>query len=120
MEELVQKIKEIGLRGGCGRQELHFFLPNLPMLRGSEFIFTIGHANASDYLDKDVEWFVKGLHRIEQKYKEYSNHDFGFGSPSPTSKVILALEESDPRKARALRQWVISEGGNYYDHASFD
>ncbi|MCP5188762.1 MAG: hypothetical protein H6988_00020 [Pseudomonadales bacterium] len=90
------------------------FLPNYPALSGSEPIFRIGWADAHEYLGPGEEAFIKGLHRIELAYRQASGNDFGFGSPSPTSKVIDALAKHDSAKARELRLWVQEHGGNYY------
>lgn len=90
------------------------FLPNYPSLSGSEPIFRISWADAHEYLGPGEEAFIKGLHRIELAYRKASGNDFGFGSPSPTSKVIDALAKHDSAKARELRLWVQEHGGNYY------
>ena len=114
MEEFSKNVKAIGRHGECGKEHLEYFLPNYPTLRGSEPIFRIGHANANDCLDSEAEVFIKGLHLIEMAYKEACGHDFGFGSPSPTAKVIDALEKNDKSLAMTLRNWVLERGGNYY------
>lgn len=108
------KIKQIGENGICTEDELLFFLPNHPTVSGSEFIFKISWADAKRYLDKDVEYFVKGLHYIELKYRELVKNDFGFGSPSPTFKVIESLKEKDIELSKKLSDWVFENGGNYY------
>ena len=114
MKEEVVKIIEIGNRGCCTESELYYFLPNYPSLRGSEFIFTISWANSSRYINNQVEYFVKGLHCIEMKYKEVRKSDFGFGSPSPTSKVLSQLSGKNKKLADELTSWVTERGGNYY------
>ena len=114
MQEYVRKVKELGRAGVCEADQLEYYLPNLPTLRGSEPIFTIGHADAKMYIDADVEWFVKGLHLIEMEYKRSFNNSFGFGSPSPTAKVIDALQAIETDLATELRKWVKERGGNYY------
>lgn len=48
------------------------------------------------------------------KYGQISDQDFGFGSPSPTYKLIKTLEDSDKDLAIELNQWVANNGGNYY------
>ena len=47
-------------------------------------------------------------------YKKELNSEFGFGSPSPTAKVIEALQTKDTALAKELRIWVLERGGNYY------
>ena len=61
-QEIHSKVKEIGKKGICSETELIYFLPNYPVLRGSEFIFTIGWANARKFIDSEIEYFIKGLH----------------------------------------------------------
>ncbi len=109
-------IKTIGRNCYCTESELREYLPSSHPF-GGEYIFRIGHANAHRYIDSEVEYFIKGLHFIEMKYKELnsqSRDDYGFGSPSPTAKVIDALEKRDPKLAKKLRNWVYETGGNYY------
>ena len=60
---------------------------------------------------------MKGLHYIELKFREINNNDFGFGSPSPTFKIIQALEKIDKEKATQLKDWVAENGGSYYIYA---
>ena len=81
---VVQKIKDIGKSGVCSEEDLRVFFPNYPVLEGSEFIFKISWANSKNYIDSEIEYFVKELHLIEEKYKTKMNDDFGFGSPSPS------------------------------------
>ncbi len=107
-------IKNIGRAGVCNDAELLTLLPNYPVLRGSEWLFTIGWADAHRYIDNDVESFVKGLHFVEEAYKLKSGNDFGFGSPGPTAKVIDAVGKTNPALALTLREWVGANGGNYY------
>ena len=113
-QEIHSKVKEIGKKGICSETELIYFLPNYPVLRGSEFIFTIGWANARKFIDSEIEYFIKGLHYIELKYREKQNNDFGFGSPSPTFMVISKLKETDNGLSLTLSEWVKANGGNYY------
>ena len=108
-------IKEIGRRGFCMDIELLTFLPEFPTPRGSEYIFTISHANANGFIDNEVEDFVKGLHNIELAYRRKTENNFGFGSPSPTAKVILAIDDASLNSR--LRKWVAENGGNYYIQA---
>ena len=110
----IEKILEIGERGHCTEEELLSFLPNYPTLRGSEFIFTIGWANASHYFRYNIRHFVHGLHFVELKYRELRSNEFGFGSPSPSYKVITALQQLKPKLADELEEWIRSNGGNYY------
>jgi len=108
------KIFEIGKKGTCTEEELHFFLPDLPVIKGSEIIFTIkwiGPIRKSSI--KDIEDFIKGLHHIEEAYKKVTS-DFGFGSPSPSFKVIGELRKRDNIKADEMVNWIARSGGNYY------
>jgi hypothetical protein len=111
---LTKRIKQIGKSGICSDEDFDIFLPDKGTLRGSESIFTISWANATRYIDADIEYFVKGLHLIEEKYKIFSKHDFGFGSPSPSYKVISKLKLKDAILAKRLTSWISENGGNYY------
>lgn len=110
----IEVLKNIGKRLLCLEDEFQIFLPNYPTLRGSEFIFTISWANASKYIDDDVEYLVKGLHIVEILYRNKTQHDFGFGSPSPTHKIIEQLMTKNEELAISLREWIAGNGGNYY------
>lgn len=112
--DLVERTIQIGQNQTCSQEDLFLFLPHYPTLRGNEFLFSIGDGNAGRYLSKNVEAFIKGLHRIEMKYKEVSGSQFGFGSPSPTFKVISKLGKSNKPLADCLVEWVAANGGNYY------
>ena len=112
--EQIEIFKKVGKRLLCLEDEFHIILPNFPTLRGSEFIFTIGWANALKYIDSDVEYLVKGLHIIEIFYRNKIQHDFGFGSPSPTYKILQKLRETNESLAFELTNWIANSGGNYY------
>lgn len=112
--EQIEIFKKVGKRLLCMKDEFQIVLPNFPTLRGSEFIFTIGWANASKYIDSDVEYLVKGLHIIEILYRNKIQHDFGFGSPSPTYKILQKLRETNESLAVELTNWIANFGGNYY------
>jgi hypothetical protein len=107
-------LKEIGRRLLCLEDEFQSLLPNFPTLRGSEFIFTIGWANAGRYINKDVDFFIKGLHILEVLYRNKTQNDFGFGSPSPTHKILQKLREKNEPLAIELTNWIANSGGNYY------
>lgn len=107
-------IKEIGKRLLCLEEEFNIILPNFPTLLGSEFIFTISWANAIKYIDVDIEYLVKGLHIIEILYRNKTKYDFGFGSPSPTYKILQKLKETNEKLANELSNWISDSGGNYY------
>lgn len=96
------------------KTEFKNILPNYPTLRGTEFIFTIGSANAIRFIDSEVDDFVKGLHVIEMLYKEKTKNKFGFGSPSPTYKIIQQISKLDISHADILKKWIADNGGNYY------
>jgi len=112
MNEIIKNIIEIGLSNR--KINLKDFLPNYPIIRGSEKIFTISWANANIYLNFNPEGLIKGLHLIELEYRKLSNNDFGFGSPSPTFKLIQALVEINSELAHELYKWINNNGGNYY------
>jgi len=112
--EQIKILKQTGRRLLCLEDEFKIILPNFPTLRGSEFIFTIGWANAIKYIDFEVEYLVKDLHIVEILYDNKMQHDFGFGSPSPTHKILLKLKETDESLANELTKWIANSGGNYY------
>ena len=107
-------LKKIGERLLCLDEEFNVILPNYPTLKGSEFIFTIGWANATKYIDSDVEIFVKGIHIVETLYKNKTQNNFGFGSPSPTHKIIEQIKTQNEHLAFELTKWISESGGNYY------
>lgn len=112
--DYIKLLKEIGKRMLCLEDDFQTLLPNYPTLKGSEFIFTIGWANASKYIDKEVDLLIKGLHILEILYRNKTQHDFGFGSPSPTHKILLKLKETNEPLAIELTNWIANSGGNYY------
>ena len=112
MKETLKNIIRIGKRESS--VDLTDFLPNHPQLRGSEDIFSITWANASNLINKEIKYLIIGLHQIELEYRSKTNNDFGFGSPSPTFKLIKSLVEKDEILARELYSWIEENGGNYY------
>lgn len=112
--EQIIMLKKIGERLLCLEEEFNVILPNFPTLKGSEFIFTIGWANATKYIDSDVEIFVKGIHIVETLYKNKTQNNFGFGSPSPTHKIIQQIRTQNEHLAIELTKWIAESGGNYY------
>lgn len=113
-KEQIEILKQVGKRLLCFEDEFKIILPNFPTLRGSEFIFTIGWANALKYIDSEVEYLVKGLHIVEILYRNKMQHDFGFGSPSPTHKILQQLKDKNESLAYELINWIANSGGNYY------
>lgn len=107
-------LKKIGERLLCLEEEFNIVLPNFPLLKGSEFIFTIGAANATKYIDTDVASFVKGIHIVETLFKNKNQNNFGFGSPSPTYKIIQQIRTQNEHLAIELTKWISESGGNYY------
>jgi hypothetical protein len=107
-------LKNIGRSLLCLEDEFQSLLPNFPTLRGCEFIFTIGWANAGRCINKDVDFFIKGLHVLEIMYRNKTQNDFGFGSPSPTYKILQKLKETNDSLAIELTNWIANSGGNYY------
>jgi hypothetical protein len=118
MEESINKLLEIGNKGKCTEQELYYFLPNYPTLRGSEYVFTANGWERLSHNNFQIENFVKGLHYVELKYREMTNDDFGFGSPSRTHQIISRLEKTHPELALTLSKWIADNGGNYYIKAT--
>lgn len=110
----IKMFKNIGERMLCLEEEFQVILPNYPTLRGSEFIFTISWADAGMYIDSEVEYLVRGLHIVELLYRNKTQNDFGFGSPSPTYKIIKQLENKNKTLANELHHWIAANGGNYY------
>jgi hypothetical protein len=107
-------LKRIGERLFCLKEEFDILLPNFPTLKGSEFIFTIGWANAKKYIDSDIEFFLKGIHIVEALYKNKTNNNFGFGSLSPTYKIIQQISIQNKNLANELTNWISESGGHYY------
>jgi hypothetical protein len=58
--------------------------------------------------------FVKGLHVLEIMYRNKTQNDCGFGSPSPTHKISQKLKEKNEPLAIELTNWIANSGGNYY------
>jgi hypothetical protein len=112
MKKTLEHIINIGK--GESSIEISEFLPSYPTIRGSENIFKINWRNSKGLLHLDVINLVKGLHKIELEYRRISNNDFGFGSPSPTHKIIIGLRSQDIQLADELHNWINSNGGNYY------
>jgi len=110
----IQKIINIGENEKASGEQVRELLPDYPTLRGGEDLFKIGWANAERYLGENFVDFVKGLHYVELQYRKMTDNDFGFGSPSPTEKVIQAIEKKDKGQADELRTWIAENGGNYY------
>ena len=110
----IQKIINIGKNQSVSGEQVRELLPDYPTLRGNEELFKISWTNAERYLDKNFFDFVKGLHVVELKYREMTDNDLGFGSPSSTEKVIQAIEKKDKEQANILRNWIADNGGNYY------
>ena len=114
IKAFIQLITSIGKTGQASDDQVLMLLPSYPTLRGSEDLFKIGWANAERYLDENFINFVKGLHFVELKYREMTSNDFGFGSPSPTERIIQFIEKKDKEHAQQLREWIAKNGGNYY------
>jgi hypothetical protein len=112
--EQIIMLKKIGERLLCLDEEFNVIIPNFPTLKGSEFLFTIGWANATKYIDSDVEIFVKGIHIVETLYKNKTQNNFGFGSTSPSHKIIEQIKIQNEHLAFELTNWISESGGNYY------
>jgi hypothetical protein len=112
--EQIEILKQVWKRLFDLEDELNTILPNFPTLRGSEFIFTIGWANAGRCINKDVDLFIKGLHISEVLYRNKTQNYFGFGSPSPTYKILQKLKETNDSLAIELTNWIANSCCNYY------
>ena len=112
--EKIKLLKDIGKRLLCLEEEFKILLPNCPTIKGSEFVFTISWANSIKYIDNEVEFTVKGLHLLEILYRNKMQNEFGFGSPSPSYKIIKELSNKNNELAESLIDWIASNGGNYY------
>ncbi len=66
------------------------------------------------FINSEVEFFVKGLHLIENKYKLETHNAFGFGSTSPSYKIIRFLKRTNETLASELEKWISLNRGNYY------
>lgn len=133
MKEYVQKIVEIGKKGFCEKEDLKYFISNLPDIGNkkllhflkveyeiytfhisrSEFfsmnlIFNLGNKSKKDkFLINFIENFIKGVHLIEIKKG-------GFGSTTMIYNLFYSLIEKDKNKAIELYNWIAFNGGNYY------
>ena len=107
----VHQILAVGQKGSCTSEELHFFLPDYPKTHGSELLFCVSDKDVSDALLSDL---IRGCHLIEMKYREDTGYENGFGSPSPTYRLISVLKSIDRKNADELTHWVALNGGNYH------
>lgn len=107
----VGQILSVGQKGICTTGDLSFFLPNFPIPRGSEPYFCVSEKDVSEALIPDL---IRGCHLIEMKYKKETGFKNGFGSPSPTYRLINVLKGIDRKNADELTRWVADNGGNYY------
>ena len=114
IKEVKSEIIELGKSLNIENIIIELFLPSFPVIKGSESIFKINKANAYKYINKDVEFLIKGLHLIEELYKKETKNSFGFGSPSPTFKLIESYSKANFNKASELEYWIAKNGGNYY------
>ena len=113
---LIKLIKNIGIGGICKEDELMLLLPNYPKLMGNEFLFSVSWLELIKELKSphDYEHFIKGLHLIELKYKEVTNNNFGFGSPSSTFRILTNFEKKEYELSQKIKEWIKDNGGNYY------
>jgi hypothetical protein len=115
--EYIEKIIEVGQKGYCDIEELNYFLPNQPTLRGSELIFMNPGRYLRDmnYSEHRLQDLIKGCHLIERKYVEITRNNYGFGSPSPTSNLLndLEVKTQDHKTFENIYDWVAFNGGNY-------
>lgn len=105
------QILVVGQKGLCTSEELSFFLPDFPQIHGSELYFFVNEKDVSVALIPDL---IRGCHLIEMKYREDTEYENGFGSPSKTNYLINFLMKTDRNKAIDLYNWVAANGGNYY------
>lgn len=136
----IQKVIEIGKSDNFDDIDLLYFLPDFPVIHGSEPIFLHLLSLEKKLSTKYIEFLIKGLHKIELAYglasekfyvtKEIYHHQFNespkidynkyinskyrFGSPTQTNFVLYILWRRDKRKALEMEFWIASNGGNYY------
>lgn len=107
----VGQILSVGQKGVCTSKDLSFFLPDFPTPHGSEPYFYVSEKDVSDALIPDL---IRGCHLIEMKYRKDTGFENGFGSPSPTYRLINVLKGIDRKNADELTRWVAANGGNCY------
>jgi hypothetical protein len=114
--KLTKIITNIGEIGVCNDEELMLLLPNFPKLLGNEFIFTVKWIDLITQIKSfnDIEYFIKGLHIVEQKFREITKNEFGFGSPSSTHRLLTNLEKKEHDLSQRIKKWIRDNGGNYY------
>ena len=114
--KLINVVKNIGIVCICNEEELMLLLPNFPKLLGNEFLFSVSWLELVKELKSphDFEHFIKGLHIIELKYRETTNNNFGFGSPSSTFRILTNFEKKEYELSQKLKEWIKDNGGNYY------
>lgn len=112
--EYYTKIAEIGEKGECTEEELHYFFSDVQHESAMWFI----RARDLSKIDPSKEFlvtFIKGYHLIEMKRTAGKGGiGFGYGSPSCTKNLIQDLEKIDSKEASRLLKWVAATGGNYY------
>ncbi len=108
--QLIYNLTSIGKVLSNDNVVINLFLPNFPLIKGSEPIFKINKVNTY----KGIEYLIKGIHLIEELYKKETKNNFGFGSPSPTFKLIEIYSKSNFTKATELEYWIAKNGGNYH------
>ena len=116
--DYIEKIIEVGIKGYCDIEELNYFLPNQPILSGSELIFKNPgrHVGVGNDAEGKLQNLIKGCHLIERKYIEVTGYSNGFGSPSPVSNLLndLELKSQNHKTFESIYNWVAFNGGNYY------
>jgi hypothetical protein len=113
---LINLIKNIGIVGTCNEDELMLLLPNSPKLLGNEFLFNVRWLELVKELEShhDFYHFIKGLHIVELKYREVTDNNFGFGSPSSTFRILTNFEKKEYELSQKIKEWIKENGGNYY------
>jgi len=113
---LINIIKNIGIVCICNEDELMLLLPNFPKLLGNEFLFSVSWLELVKELKSNQDFgnFIKGLHIIELKYREITDNNFGFGSPSSTFRILTNFEKKEYELSQKIKEWIKDNGGNYY------
>jgi hypothetical protein len=113
---LIDIIKNIGKEGICKGNEFNSLIPNFPQLLGNEFLLSVKWKDIVREIKslEEIEYFIKGLHITEIKYREIIGDSFGFGSTTSTFRILNNLEKTDYELSIKLKKWIKDNGGNYY------
>jgi hypothetical protein len=105
-------IVKIGIEEKCNNQDLAILLPNLPTIRGNEFLINKTKI-IEDGKNNNLKQIIKGLHFAEITYGKLNNY-FGFGSTSQTLNLLNLLAETEYDEAVEIEKWIALNRGNYF------